>query len=154
MIKNKKQLCYFLLLVMAFSSIIQFAEATTMNFTVHGDEEIVQSLDLAVEDRVLISFTVVGPSENTLYFSMTFPDGTVVDFGKIGSLHYPFTCNLQGKYVLHFSNAGSSEDKLVTLEYEAQHYIFGMPQMLFLTIIIVVVCLVAVAAFVFMGKPH
>lgn len=55
---------------------------------------------------------------------------------------------------MHFSNTDSLEDKLVTLDYEIEHYIFGMPQMLFLAIIIVLVCIAAVAAFILMGKQH
>jgi len=47
-----------------------------------------------------------------------------------------------------------SEDKLVTLDYEIQHYIFGIPQMLFLTIIIVLISVAAVATFILMEKPH
>ncbi len=47
-----------------------------------------------------------------------------------------------------------SENKLVTSDYEIQHYIFGIPQMLFLTTIIVLVSVTAVATFILMGKPH
>jgi len=63
-------------------------------------------------------------------------------------------CDEAGEYVLHFSNTDASEDKLVTLNYEIQHYIFGIPQMLFLTIIIVLVCVGAVATFILMGKTR
>lgn len=55
---------------------------------------------------------------------------------------------------MHFSNSASSEDRLVSLDYEVQHYILGMPQMLFLTAVIVVVCVAAVAVFILMGKPR
>lgn len=154
MIKYKKLLVHSLLLVMILFAVIQPAEATAMNFTVHSGEEVTKSLNLAIDDHVLIRFTVVGQSEHTLHFFMTYPNGTVQDFGKTGNVHYPFICDLEGEYVLHFSNVDSSEDKLVTGDYEVEHYIFGMPQMLFLTIIIVLVCVAAVAAFIFMGKPH
>jgi hypothetical protein len=40
------------------------------------------------------------------------------------------------------------------MDYEAQHYLFGIPQMLFQVVIIVVVCMAAVAVFVLMRKPH
>lgn len=144
----------FLLVVMAFMVTVQPAAATTMNFTVNGGEEETRSIDLAIDDRVVISFTVVGQSDNTLYFSMVCPNGIVWDFGKTGSFRQSFVCDSEGKYELHFSNTDSSVDKLVTLNYEVQHYIFGMPQMLFWVIIIVVVSLAAVAVFVMMGKPH
>jgi len=154
MIPFKKPLIHFLFIAIVFSILVHFAEATTTNFTVHGGEEVTKLLSLAVEDRVLIKFTVVGQSDNTLYFYITYPNGTVKKFGKLGYFHYPFVCDAEGDYVLHFSNTGSTEDKLITLDYEVQHYIFGIPQMLFLTIIIVLICVAAVAAFIFMGKPH
>ncbi len=47
-----------------------------------------------------------------------------------------------------------SEDKLVTFDYEIQHYIFGIPQMMFLTIIIVLISVAAAATLILMGKPH
>jgi len=127
-----------------------------MNITVHGGEEVTKPLTLAFEDRVAIKFTVVGgPSSNTLDFRLTYPNGTVkVAFDNVGDISYGFVCDEEGEYAMHFSNVGSSEDKLVSLDYEVQHYIFGMPQMLFLTIIIVVVCVAAVAVFILMGKPR
>jgi hypothetical protein len=121
---------------------------------VHAGEEETRTINLAVEDRVLIKFTIVGSSDNTLYFSITFTNGTVKEFGKVSYFHYPFVCDTEGECALHFSNADSAEDKLVTLDYEVEHYIFGVPQMLFLTIIIVVVCVAAVATFILMGKPR
>ncbi|NWG10756.1 hypothetical protein HXY33_03260 [Candidatus Bathyarchaeota archaeon] len=154
MTKYKKLTVCTFLLTLALFLFVQLAEATAMSFTVHSGEELTKTLNLAIDDHVLIRLTVVGLSEHTLYFSMTYPNGTRRDFGKTGTFQYSFVCNLEGEYVLHFSNTGSSEDKLVTLDYEVEHYIFGMPQMLFLTIIIVLVCMAAVAAFIFMGKPH
>ncbi|MEM2971818.1 MAG: hypothetical protein QW270_05285 [Candidatus Bathyarchaeia archaeon] len=121
-----------------------------MSFTVKGGREETKVINLAVDDRVLIEFTVIGG----LNFSMIYPNGTVKDFGERGDLRYEFVCDLEGEYSLHFSNVGSLQDKLVTLDYEVQHYVFGMPQMFFLTLIIVVVCVMAVAAFILMGKHH
>ena len=154
MIWFRKLLILFLFTGIVFSSIVQFAEATTMNFTVHSGEDVPKSISLAVEDHVLIRFTVVGPSDSALYFYISYRNGTEKEFGKVGYFHYPFVCDAEGEYVLHFSNIDSTEDKLVTLDYEVQHYIFGIPQMLFLTIIIVLVCVAAVAAFILMGKPR
>jgi len=124
-----------------------------MNFTVQGGKEETRSISLAVEDRVLIRFTVVGLSDSSLHFYTTYPNGTEKDFGRRGDFHNSFLCDIEGECVLHFSNTDSTEDKLVALNYEVQHYIFGIPQMLFLTIIIVVVCVAAVAVFILMGKP-
>jgi len=59
MITSRKLLIRFLFIAIAFSIIVQFAEATTMNFTVHSGEDVPKSISLAVDDRVLIKFTVV-----------------------------------------------------------------------------------------------
>jgi len=154
MIQSRKLLIRFLFIVIVFSVIVRFAEATSMNFTVQGGKEETRSISLAVEDRVLIRFTVVGPSDSSLHFSITYPNGTQKDFGKRGDFHDSFVCDTEGECILHFSNTDSTEDKLVTLDYEIEHYIFGIPQMLFLTIIIVVICVAAVAVFILMGKPR
>ncbi|MEM4703739.1 MAG: emp24/gp25L/p24 family protein [Candidatus Bathyarchaeia archaeon] len=135
--------------------VVGLAEATTTTFALSGGEEKTIVLGLAAEDRVVIQFTVAGePGDNAVYFNMTFPNGTVVSFGKVGSFSYSFVCAKSGNHVLRFSNAASTQEKVVSLNYEVQHYIFGMPQMLFLTLIVVLVCIVMVAVFVFMGKQR
>lgn len=154
MIQSKDWLVRFLFSMIAVSILVQLAEATAMNFTVHGGEEVTKSISLEVDDHTVIKFTVVGQTANTLDFYITYPNGTVKDFGKVGNLNYPFVCDKAGEHILHFSNKDSTEDKLVTLDYEIEHYIFGIPQMLFLTIIIVLVCMAAVATFILMGKPR
>ena len=151
MISNRSKF-FFLILITAFT-LIQTAKATSTSFTVQGNREVTKVLQLKIEDHVLIHFTVVG-GENTIHFILTYPNGTEKDFGEIGYFHYPFICDLEGNYILCFSNLGSSVDKLVTLDYEIEHYIFGIPQMLFLTIIIAAVCVIAVASFIFLSKNH
>lgn len=153
MIRFRKLLVRFFFVAIIISIIVQLADATSMNFTVHGGEEATKSIYLYVNDRVLIRFIVVGQSDNNLNFHISFPTGTVEDFGEIGNFDYSFICNVEGTYVLSFSNINSSEDKLVTLYYENQHYIFGIPQMFFLAIIISIICVAAVAVFILMGRP-
>lgn len=151
-----KMVCVFsLFLAVLLAALMPLASATTMNFTVNGGEETTKSLSLVVEDHMVIKFTVLGQTEDTLDFYIVDPDGNVtVEFSRQGDVRYSFVCQEAGDYVMHFSNAYSEENKLVTLDYEVQHYIFGIPQMLFLTMIIVVVCVAAVAVFVLMGKPR
>lgn len=155
MIRLKKEPIRFLFIAIVFTILIQLADATATSFTVRKGEEETRSISLAVEDHVLVKFTVVGQIESTLDFNITGPHGDVKGkYDSVCTVSYPFICDEAGEYVLHFSNADSSEDKLVTLDYEISHYIFGVPQMLFLTIIIVLVSMGAVATFILMGKPQ
>ncbi len=143
------------LVAVALSITIQLGEATSINFSVPQGGEETRSLNLVVEDRVSIRFTVVGQTSHTLNFYVKDSDGeTMAEFPETGSVDYRFTCVDPGEYTLRFENPDASETKFVTLNYEIQHYVFGMPQMLFLTIIVVLVCIGAVTMFVLMGRPH
>jgi hypothetical protein len=155
MIRLERESIRFLFIVIVLVILVQLADATATSFTVPKGEEITRSISLVVEDRVLVKFTVVGQTASTLDFCITDPNGDVkVEYSNVGTVSCPFVCDEAGEYVLHFSNTDTSEDKLVTLDYEISHYIFGIPQILFLTIIIVLVSVAAVATFILMGKPH
>jgi len=144
----------FLFLSIMLLSTVCLVKAATRSFTVPSGEEITEILSLAVEDHVTIIFTVGGLTEGTVNFYMTFPNGTLKEFGRRASLDYRFICDLKGEYILHFSNEYSTQSVLVTLNYEIQHYIFGIPQTLFFTLIIAAVCVAAVTAFILMGRQH
>jgi hypothetical protein len=143
-----------LCLLAVIFGLIHCVSASAEQLPVAAGQETSRTLNLAVEDRVLIDFTVLGQSEHRIVFYISCPNQTAINFGSTGEVNYRFTCTDAGDYVLHFSNTASQEDKTVWLEVEVQHYIFGMPQMLFLTLIIVGLCLGAIAVFVLMGKTH
>ena len=150
---NLRRLPVYILIVIALLVVlVGLGQATTTNLTVKGGEEVTHPVNLIVEDRVLIQFKVVGETVNTLHFSISFPNATKRDFGESGDFSYSFICDVKGEYVLHFVNDDQTEDKLVTLNYEVGHYIFGIPQMLFMVIIIVLACVGFVFAFVILGK--
>lgn len=154
MMQLKKLLVYSLFCASALLILVQLVEATAMSFTVHKGEEVDKQINLAVEDHVVIKFTVLGQTLHALNFSIIHPNGTVQNFGTVGTFNYPFVCSDSGEYILRFSNVGYSEDKFVTLNYEVEHYIFGISQMFFLTLIIAVTCVAGVAVFILMGKSH
>jgi hypothetical protein len=151
MAKLRRSPAYIITIIALLAVLIALGQALTTNLTVKGGEEVTYPINLAVEDRVLIQFTAVGTSKS-LQFYITFPNATVRDFGEVGKTSFSFICDLEGEYMLHFVNNDQTENKLVTLNYEVQHYIFGMPQMFFMTLIIVVACVGGVFAFVILGK--
>jgi hypothetical protein len=107
------------------SSYLYDYQGTTVHFThfnVPKGEEVTKCLSLAVDDYVLVKFTVVGYSRSMIDFYITDPDGDVkVEYNEVGCVNYLFVCDETGEYVLHFSNTDLSEDKLVTLNYEVEH---------------------------------
>jgi multisubunit Na+/H+ antiporter MnhC subunit len=154
MILTKKHLPCSLLAAAVVLLLVLTVKATAQSFTVPAGQEETKTLNLVVDDHVQIRFTVTGQATNVLdNFYITDPQGNVMEtFGNTGDLNYAFICSQEGEYTLHFSNVASAEDKLVSLDYEVQHYIFGMQQTLFLTLIVVGICVAAVAVFILMSK--
>lgn len=138
----------FIILVLLVAVLVSFGGATVASLTVKRGEEITHYVDLFLEDRVLIQIKVIGVTNSSIQFSLVFPNATIKDFGEIGSFHTSFVCDLEGKYALNFTNNDQTENKLVTLNYEIDHYILGMPQMLFMVILIVVISVFGVAVFI------
>jgi hypothetical protein len=151
----RKTSCTCLIILALTAVLVGLGEATTASLNVKPDEEILQPVNLITEDRVLIQFKVIGASSSLVHFSLIFPNATVKDFGKVSSYSTSFVCDLEGEYKLNFTNTDQTENKLVTLNYEIDHYILGMPQMLFMVILIAVVSVVGVAVFIGLSrKPY
>jgi len=143
---------YTLIIIALLGVFMGLGQAMTTSLTVKGGEEVTYPVTLAVEDRVLIQFTAVGGSASVLQFSIIFPNATEIDFGEVGQASYSFICDAEGEYVLHFINNDQNIEKHVYLNYEIDHYVFGIPQMLFMALIIVLACVGGVFAFVILGK--
>jgi hypothetical protein len=155
MILNRRVCAFLLIFIPTIFIFAETASATVTNFRVQDDKEVIHQIKLVNEDRVLIQFSVIGQSKNSLQFSIAFPNGTVIDYGQVGVFHLSFICTSEGQYLLNFTNNDLGDSKLVTLDYEIDHYMFGMPQMLFMTIIIAVICVAGVAVFIGLSrKPY
>jgi len=149
---TKKWASYLLLAATIFLLVASAVRATSESFTVPAGQEETAVLNLVSGDHVQVSFTVTGGT-NMLNFYITGPDGNVFqNFGNVGSIDYSFVCQQGGNFTLHFSNAASTQDELVSLDYEVDYYIFGMSQMLFLALVAIGICMVALAVFILTSK--
>ena len=150
---NPRKACCASLVILELSIIfVGLGDATTASITLKPGEEVLQPVKLIAQDRVLIQFKVIGATSSLVHFSVTFPNATLKDYGEVSDYSTSFVCDLEGEYVLNFTNKDQTENKLVTLNYEIDHYIFGMPQMLFMVILIAVVSVVGVAVFIGLSK--
>jgi len=150
---NPRKACCASLVILALAVFfVGLGDATTASITLKPGEEILQPVKLLTEDRVLIQFKVIVATSSLVHFSVTFPNATLKDYGEVSDYRTSFVCDLEGEYVLNFTNKDQTENKLVTLNYEIDHYIFGMPQMLFMVILIAIVSVVGVAVFIGLSK--
>ena len=151
MTKHKNVAIALLVGLISIASLVGLSGAATVSMTVPAGEEVNRKIDLAVDDRVRIQFTVVGTKNNFMSFSLVYPNATEISFGEIGVLRHSFVCDAKGEYTMYFVNNDTTESKLVTLNYEIEHYLFGMPQTLFLVLIIAVLCIAMAAAYVLLS---
>ena len=150
---NLRRLTVTALVILALLSVLLgLGQASIATLIVKGGEEVTHPIKLIVEDRVLIQCKVIGGNPSAMHFSISFPNATVKDFGASSDFSYSFICDAEGDYVLHFVNTDQTEEIRVTLDYEIDHYIFGIPQMLFMALIIVLACVGGVFAFVILGR--
>jgi hypothetical protein len=155
MTRLRRSTIYIIVILALTVAFVGLGHATTTNFTLKGGEKLIHPINLIVEDRVLIQYKVIGTTadtSNTVHFSLSFPNGTVKEFGEKGDFSYSFICDAEGEYTLNFTNTDQTESKLVTLNYEIDHYIFGIPQMLFMVIVIAVISVIGVAVFIGLSK--
>ena len=145
----KKKLCFFVLVLCFSIALVGTVNATTESLNIEGGKDFVCKIDLASQDKVQLTFVTVGQSSS---FSIVLPNSTVLNFGQIDQYSTSFTSNCAGTCELHFDNTNSSETALVSLNYGVEHYILGMPEMIFLLVAIVVLLMVIVTGYVVMGK--
>ncbi len=147
--KSKKIISCFLLVLSLSIGFVGIVNATTESLNVEGGKDIVCKIDLASADRVQVTFVTTG---QTSYFSIVFPNATVLNLGQVDQYSSSFTSIAAGTCELHFDNTNSSEASLISLNYDVEHYIFGIPEMIFLLAAIAVLLMVIVTGYVVMGK--
>lgn len=151
---QSKNTVFFLILLLILTSLAAYsAKATTENFTVPPETEVTRTLNLKEDDRVAIGFTVVGQTVNALNFYVTDPNlDTIIQYDTVGQKSLSLQATTPGVYILHFDNSLWQEEKMVSLNYDVQHYILGIPQNLFFVLVIAVISVIGIAFFVLLGK--
>ena len=127
--------------------------ATTLSITVPAGEQVDQIMDLKVDDHVRIQFNVLGADNSYISFSLVYPNSTEINLGEVVLFSYNFISDTKGEYKMCFVNNDLAENKLLTLNYEVESYMFGIPQTQFLIIFIAVICVMMVALYSLLG-PH
>lgn len=154
MLVLRKIFPYILFFLVLVSLIVGLVQSITFNINVQPNSEVDHEFDLILEDHVLLQIRSIGGTSGNFSAILILPDDSTKDFGQDNSFDYSFICEIEGQYIMKFINSDIQNDKLVTINIEIQNYVLGMPKMLFLTLIIVGICLVGVAFFVFLGKTY
>jgi len=140
-----------LLILCLFVGAIGIVHAATEGFNVEAGQDFVCKIDVSAGDRVQLSFFTTGQESSDLCFSLVLPNSTVINVDDVGQYSTSFTSNVGGTCELNFDN-NSSAPVFVALNYEVDHYILGMPEMIFVLAAIVVLLMVIVAGYFIMSK--
>jgi hypothetical protein len=151
--KKQKFSIYILFVLVLITFYVAPLWASTLSITVPAGEQVDQIMNLKVDDHVRIQLNVLGADKSYISFSLVYPDSTEINFGEVGVFNYNFISHIKGEYKMCFVNNDLTENKLVTLNYEVESYMFGMPQTQFLIIFIAVICVMMVA-FYSLLSPH
>ena len=152
MMKLSKKPLYLLIIISLIVILTSTVYAMPESINVEPHKEITRTIDLATGDRTSITVKVSGPDPSTIHFYVVLPNGTTDDRGDLSHCELSFSTDVKGECQLHFDNVNSSNTQLVTLNYDVEHFIFGIPQMMFLLIAITVLLLFVAAGYVAMGK--
>jgi len=149
-----KKLVY-LLLILCFSiSVIGIVHGNAGNFNLAPGNQTAYKIAVSSGDRVQVTFTAIGDDSNSLFFSIVFPNSTVANLGNVDQYSASFRSNVGGTCELCFNNTSSSETIFVGLNYEVDHYILGIPEMIFVLGAIVVLLMAFVGGYVIMSKRN
>jgi hypothetical protein len=148
MLPMKKLGC--LLFILCLFATVGAVYANTENLSIGAGKQYVSKIDVDSGDRVHI--TLVGQATSTLSVSIVFPNSTAINLGEVGQFSTSFTSDTKGTCVLNFDNSNSSDLAIVALNYEVEHDILGMPQMIFVLVLIAVLLMFVVAGYIIMNK--
>jgi len=148
----RKKIVY-LLLILCFSiSVVGIVHANSGDFNLAPGNQTVCEIPVSSGDQVQVTFTAVGDNSDSLLFWIVFPNSTVTNLGNVDQYSSSFKSNAGGTCELYFNNTSSSETILVALNYEVNHYIFGIPEMIFVLAVLAVLLMAFVSAYVVMSK--
>lgn len=154
MIVLRKTTIYALFFLLFVSYIAGLVNSITFNINVKANSEATHEFNLILDDHVFLQARSIGGTSGNFSGILLLPNGSSTEIGVGSNFDYSFICEIEGHYILKLINSDRQNDKLVTLNIEIQNYVFGMPKLLFLTLLIFGICLVGVAFFVFLGKTY
>jgi hypothetical protein len=101
-----------------------------------------QTITLNLNNGDSVSGTVVVNGQGLIDFWISDPqDINVTNYGNVGQTDFSMNAQTSGTFTLHMLNTSADSSVSVTINYNATYRILGMPQELFLVLVIVGIAL-------------
>lgn len=148
---RKNSILLFLLLTASLFVIICPVIAETGTYQIQPQQQKTVSLSLNSGDSVTGSIVVNG--EGAIDFWISDQRGmNVTSHGNVGQTEFSLNAQNSGTFTFHIFNRSTDSSVRTTLNYNATHRIFGMPQEMFLLLVIVGIVLLLIAVWAVLSK--
>ncbi len=146
-------IAWFSLFALLSCLLVGIVAATAETISVHARDTVSSSVDLNVDDEVSGRIIVVGDASEGINFSVvSFSGQVVLPTQKAIITDFKFSASEKGTYRFIFDNSLSTTDKTISFNYDVKHYWFGIPQEVFLMIIVVIIGALALAIYAVASK--
>ena len=140
MLIKARSVILFSLLLLSFSLFVSTSRTTAATVLVPSGETFSTDVELNLEDEVSGRVSVVGGESSGINFTILGPSGQfILPPQTVTVIDFKFIAPEKGTHHFILDNSLSLVDKTVAINYDAKHYWFGLPQEVFLMIIIVLV---------------
>jgi hypothetical protein len=148
---KKKALIFTLFFAICLFATVNQVNAETKTFTVLPCQQEIISLNLNAGDSASGSIVVNGEKAVDFWVSDPHNDNVTL-YPNVGHADFSFTAETTGTFLIHLFNRATDSSVTVTINYNAVHRIFGMPQEMFLLIVIVGIVLLLLAVWAILSK--
>jgi uncharacterized membrane protein YdbT with pleckstrin-like domain len=148
---RKNNIPLFLFLTAYFFIVICPAIAETGTYQIQPQQQRTVSLSLNNGDSVTGSIVVNG--EGSIDFWISDSQGmNVTYYNNIGQTEFSLNAQTSGTFTFHILNRSTDSSVTATLNYNATHRIFGIPQEMFLLLVVVGIVLLLIIVWAVLSK--
>jgi hypothetical protein len=140
---KKGSIPLFLLLTFSLFATVCSVIADTRTCEIEPQQQ--QTITLNLNNGDSVSGTIVVNGQGLIHFWISDPQGmNVTDYGNVGKTDFSLNAQTSGTFTLHMFNTSPDSSVSATINYNATYRILGMPQELFLLLVIVGVALLLI----------
>ena len=148
---RKGNILLFFLLTLCLLSTSCLVNADTGTFQIQPLQQ--QTITLNLNNGDSVTGTVVVNGQGVIDFWISDPQGTnVTNYGNVGQTGFSMNAQTSGNFTLHMFNPDANSSVSATINYNPNYTIMGMPQELFLLLVIVGIALLLIVVWALSSK--
>ena len=148
---RKGSILLFLLLTFCLLSTSYLVNADTGTFQVQPLQQ--QTITLNLNNGDSVTGTIVVNGQGMIDFWISDPQGmNVTNYGNVGQTDFSMNAQTSGNFTLHMFNPSANSSVSATINYNPNYTILGMPQELFLLLVIVGIALLLIVVWALSSK--